>query len=75
MQVPLAIDGDDAPVLLKLVEQRAEALGPEGRAGAKVGGAEPRRSRLAQVLLDHLGRRAPSRAAAGASRERAAPCA
>src|SRR4030095_556921 len=41
----------------KLVEKVPEALRTEGHAGPKVGGAEPCRPRLAQVLLDHLRRR------------------
>ena len=45
VHVPLAIDGRHGLRLLELVEQRAEALGAEGGAGAQVRGAEPRPGR------------------------------
>ena len=54
VDVPLAIHGCDRLGLLKLVEEPAQALRPKGHAGAQVGSAESRRSRLAQVLFDHL---------------------
>jgi len=57
VDVPLAVHGGDRLGLLKLVEEAPEALRAEGHAGAQVGGAKPGRSRLAQVLFDHLWRR------------------
>jgi len=71
VDVPFSVHGRDRLGLLELVEQAPEALRAEGHAGAKIGGAEPRRSRLAQVLLDHFSTPGPSREAGGARRRAA----